>query len=152
MKPSDLAYAGGEPLFHGLLESIPDAVIIVNTTGTIVLVNSKAEKLFGYPRAEMLGKPFEMLLPPRFRSGNPGYRNLSFAEPRMQEAADALDLYGLRQNGEEVPIEISLQPLRTEDEMLVSSTLRDVTARKREDKALHEKTIELEAGQPSIAS
>ena len=121
-------------------------MVIVNKTGTIVLVNSQAERLFGYPREELLGKPIEILVPERFRQPHHGQRDGYFAEPRVREMGAGLDLFGLRKNGEEFPAEISLSPLKTEHEMLVISSIRDVTDRKRVERALQEKNVELERG------
>ena len=133
-----------EQKFRGLLESAPDAFVIVNRNGEIVLVNSQTEKLFGYRREELLGKRVEVLVPRRFEGRHPEYRDGFFDEPRTRAMGAGLELYGLRKDGTEFPVEISLSPLDTEEGTLVSSAIRDITERKRIERALHDKNIELE--------
>ncbi|MGH7140083.1 MAG: PAS domain-containing protein, partial [Pirellulales bacterium] len=125
--------AWDEPALRAVLESVPDAVIAVDRSGAVVLVNRQTEDLFGYPRSELLGRPIELLLPERFRVGHVEQRETYFADPKLRPMGERLDLWARHRSGREFPVEISLSPLRTEADLLVTATVRDISQRRREE-------------------
>jgi PAS domain S-box-containing protein len=125
------AQRASETMFRELLEAAPDAMVIVNREGRIILVNSQAETLFGYTRAELLGQPVETLVPERFRGAHPRHRTDYFADLHARPMGPGLDLFARRRDGSEFPAEISLSPLETAEGTRVTAAIRDVTERRR---------------------
>ncbi len=120
-----------ETYFRTMLETAPDAMIIVDESGRIAIVNRQAEDMFGYSRAELLGHPVEMLLPEGRREKHVRHRNGYVEDPELRPMGPGLDLLGRRKDGSEFPVEISLSPVRTSSGTFVSSVIRDVTQRHR---------------------
>jgi formate hydrogenlyase transcriptional activator len=124
-------YKPAELSFGSLFESAPDAMVLADAEGRIVLVNAQTEQLFSYRREELIGEQIEMLMPERFREGQFGYQSCYSMYPRIQPGSVGLELYGLRKDGSEFAIEISQNSLETKDGVLVSLAIRDVSERKR---------------------
>jgi PAS domain S-box-containing protein len=120
----------GEETLRNVLESIPDAVVIADAQGAMVLVNRLTEEIFGYSREELLGWPVELIIPERFRAAHVGQRSGYFAEPHVRPMGVGLELYGRRKDGSEFPVEISLSPLRTSEGLLATATIRDISLRR----------------------
>ncbi len=128
-----------------MLEYAPDATIIVDAEGKIRLVNAQTERLFGYYREELIGHPIEMLIPARYRGRHVGERKGYYADPHVRPMGIGMELNGLRKNGTEFPVEISLSPVSTREGTFVSASVRDSTERKTLERQLRELNAALEA-------
>ena len=122
--------------FRALLEAAPDAMLIVDGSGRVTLANGQAARMFGYAREELLGKPIEDLMPARFRERHVAHRMGYMKEPRLRPMGEGRELFGVRRDGSEFPIEISLSPLGEGRERVVLAAMRDVTERKRAEEEL----------------
>jgi PAS domain S-box-containing protein len=133
-----------EERFRLVVESTPNAIVMVNAVGAIVLVNSQAEKIFGYPREELVGRPVEVLVPERLRAKHPRDRASFIAAPTARPMGAGRDLHGQRKDGSEFPVEIGLTPIQTTEGLLVLSAIVDITERKRTEAALRQSHEDLE--------
>jgi PAS domain S-box-containing protein len=127
-----------EEQFRNLLELAPQAIVVIDESGKILLINSETEKLFGYTREELLMQPVEILMPDRFRDKHPKHRTNYFVDPKIRPMGMGLELYGRRKDGSEFSLEIGLSPLLTETDTWVIAAIQDITDRREREKQLRE--------------
>jgi PAS domain S-box-containing protein len=142
--PEFRAALSSAELFRELLESAPDAIVGIGRSGRIVLVNAQTEKLFGYARDDLIGEPVEKLVPDRYHGAHSGHRSGYFHDPRTRPMGAGLDLFGRRSDGSEFPAEISLSSIETEDGLLATAAIRDITDRKSAERDLARHAAELQ--------
>jgi PAS domain S-box-containing protein len=133
-----------EKQFRQAVESAPNAIVLVNESGSILMVNVQTETCFGYPRTELIGQPVELLVPERLRSAHIGFRQAYLASPVSRPMGAGRDLYGLRKDGTEFPIEIGLGLINDENGIIVLSSIIDITERKHASDKLKEALYEKE--------
>jgi two-component system, cell cycle sensor histidine kinase and response regulator CckA len=134
--PTDTS-AVSDAVYRTLVESAPDGIVVVGQEGRIVVVNSQTEKLFGYDRAELLNKPIEILIPERFHGKHRGHRADFMSSPTVRRMGAGPEFYGVRKDGTEFPVEISLSSVQSPGGLLVSAVVRDITDRKRSEELFH---------------
>jgi PAS domain S-box-containing protein len=150
-----------EVRMRGLLEASPDAMVVVNSSGTITEISAQVEKVFGYGRNELIGRPVELLVPESFRARHGEHRRGFSEDPRTRAMGEGLELHALRRDGAEFPVEISLSPVRTDEGLLVMAAIRDITERKQVERKIrrlnadlerrvHERTAELERSNEAL--
>jgi PAS domain S-box-containing protein len=152
-----------QEMFHLAVEAAPNAMIMTDAEGKMVLVNAQTEKLFGYTREELIGLEVEMLVPHQYRDEHAGYRRNFMHEQCARAMTDRPDLYGVRKDGSEFPVEIGLNPVKTDRGPLVFSAIVDITSRKQADTEIKrlnqdlerrvlERTVELTAANAELES
>lgn len=119
-----------EERFRRVVESAPNAIVMVNSAGLIEMVNAQTERLFGYERMELFGKPVELLMPRHFRQRHPDLRQLFLADPQSRPMGAGRDLFAVRKDGTEFPVEIGLNPIETDEGIKILSSIADISHRK----------------------
>jgi len=143
-KRDEEAVRRSELYFRGLLESAPDGMAIINSEGTIELVNNETERLFGYPRSELINQKIELLVPERYRKFHSNHRTAFMAEPNARPMGVGLELFGRRKDGTEFPVEISLSPVKSPNGFVVTAAIRDVSERKKSEAQIKKLNAQLE--------
>ncbi len=151
-KQAEAEVRASETRFRALLESAPDAMIITDEGSHIQLVNAQTERLFGYRRAELVGQPVEVLIPAALAGRHRQHRAAYAAAPKVRGMGIGLDLKGVRKDGTEFPVEISLSPIQTGEGLLVAAAIRDVSERKRYEARLEQLNQQLQATNEELAA
>ena len=142
--------------FSLLFESAPDAVVVIETDGRIALVNAQTERLFGFERESLVGEHVEILLPHRYRHSHIGHRGRYAVSPQIRAMGSGHHLHGMRADGSEFPVDVSLAPVETAQGRLVAATVRDVTDRKElegvRDQFIHHAAHELRTPLATLAA
>lgn len=133
-----------EQRFRATIDAAPTAMVMIDQSGQIVLVNAETEKLFGYARDELLGQRVEILVPERFRVEHPDHRTGYFKDPTARPMGKGRDLFGLRKDGSEIPVELGLNPVHTDEGVFVLSAILDITERTQLTESLRQSNVELE--------
>ncbi|MCZ7402507.1 MAG: PAS domain-containing protein [Candidatus Methanoperedens sp.] len=135
-KNADEILPQADALFQSLFDLAPDAIIVLNNTGLILQANARAEKIFGYIKKELIGKPVDILIPERFRKSHDEHVKNYVQNPRKRFMGEELGLYGLRKDGTEFPVDIALSYVSTKDGIIISSIVRDITQHKQMEEAI----------------
>ena len=143
-RQAENAFRGSESLKAGVLESAPHSIVMVDADGVIVLVNSQTEKLFGYRRNELIGRTIETLVPERYHKEHVDHRTIFMDHPNARPLGVGRDLFGLRKGGSEIPVEIGLNPIETEQGVMVLASIVNITDRKRAEEDIRKLNEELE--------
>jgi len=140
----------GEAEFRALLEFAPDAMVIVDSSGRMILVNGQAERMFGWTRGEMIGRPIELLVPDTAQAMHVAQRNRFFENPHTRPMGEDRQLEGRRKDGSTFPVEVSLGPIRTATGLMVTAAVRDITSRRRAEQQVRKLSSALEQSADSV--
>jgi PAS domain S-box-containing protein len=143
--PQKLRSSQERPLFEQFFEFSPDAIVVTDSEGRITNVNAQVQRAFGYTREELVGQAVEALIPERFRGGHPNHRQTYNAKPSLRPMGVGLELYGLRKDGTEFPVDIMLSPVESAHGRVIVSVIRDISDRKRTEEALRQSEQQLRA-------